>query len=150
MVDYLLTKEHVDTDDVWPMGFSTPRCPVCGKQSWVRFREWNAGAQEQFTACAHCQGETVAMSEEERIAREILAKANDFAKQPDNPEGPDLATYLMDLIVAALRSTADMREALEDFIKAYGSQDSGSEGLDKAMAKAKAALTRQLQEREKR
>lgn len=40
---------------------------------------------------------------EERIARDIVQKAIEFNKQPENPEGPDSSTYLMDLIVEALK-----------------------------------------------
>jgi hypothetical protein len=43
------------------------------------------------------------MCDEEKIAREIVRKANEHAMQPDNPEGPDTNTYLMDMIVRALK-----------------------------------------------
>lgn len=37
------------------------------------------------------------------LARNIILAAESHAKQPDNPEGPDTNTFVMDLIFNALK-----------------------------------------------
>jgi hypothetical protein len=52
----------------------------------------------------------------------------------------DVCVGQRDAIAAALASSAQMREALEAFVEAYGSQDSSTKGLDDAAALARSAL----------
>lgn len=49
------------------------------------------------------------MTENEKIARRIVEEINVFCQEPENPEGPDSNTHLIDLIIDALNAKDDSK-----------------------------------------